>query len=345
MINRFVVTATLATALFCNSAAVVAQDASKKESRRAKTQQASVAEPVFWIDPGDIRSKNLFYGPGGKDESPAAPFKYLSEDKGGTTPKFDVEDAKGEKWRGKLGVEAQSETAASRILWALGFGANINYLIPDTTVAGAHARQKRGRDMIDPNDHVYNLRLQKKPDGMKRVAEWNWRDERFKGRREFNGLRVMMAVLSNWDMKPDNNAVMEDKRSGNSIYEVSDVGATFGKTRKSFSGASSKNNPHEYASHHLVSKVTKTYVDLDFPGAPSFFYFFAFEYGFYFGQWRNHWIGRHIPIEDVRWVTGLLTQLSPEQIRDAFRAAHYTNEDTEKLARALESRIAELKKI
>ena len=33
------------------------------------------------------------------------------------------------------------------------------------------------------------------------------------------------------------------------------------------------------------------------------------------------WIGRNIPIEDAKWVGGLLAQLKPAQIQDAFRAA------------------------
>ena len=54
------------------------------------------------------------------------------------------------------------------------------------------------------------------------------------------------------------------------------------------------------------------------------------------------WIGKRIPISDVRWIGGLLAQLSPEQIRDAFRAAGYSPEQVQSFAEVVEARIAEL---
>lgn len=57
------------------------------------------------------------------------------------------------------------------------------------------------------------------------------------------------------------------------------------------------------------------------------------------------WIGEHIPISDARWIGGLLTQLSPGQIRDAFRAAGYPPEQVEGFALVVEERIAELNKL
>jgi hypothetical protein len=39
----------------------------------------------------------------------------------------------------------------------------------------------------------------------------------------------------------------------------------------------------------------------------------------------------------------VLAQLSPEQIRDAFRAAGYPPDDAEGLAKVVENRIAQLK--
>ena len=54
------------------------------------------------------------------------------------------------------------------------------------------------------------------------------------------------------------------------------------------------------------------------------------------------WIGKNIPRSDARWIGGLLAQLSPEQIRDAFRAAGYSPEQVEGFAAVLQARIAEL---
>ena len=49
--------------------------------------------------------------------------------------------------------------------------------------------------------------FERKPDGEEKVGIWRWKDNPFTGRREFNGLRVMMAVMNNWDLKDVNNAV------------------------------------------------------------------------------------------------------------------------------------------
>jgi hypothetical protein len=54
------------------------------------------------------------------------------------------------------------------------------------------------------------------------------------------------------------------------------------------------------------------------------------------------WIGEHIPRSDARWLGQLLARLSPDQIRDAFRAGGYTPQEVEAFSRIVEHRIAEL---
>jgi len=57
------------------------------------------------------------------------------------------------------------------------------------------------------------------------------------------------------------------------------------------------------------------------------------------------WIGRHIPCPDARWMGNLLSRLSPQQIRDAFRAGGYSAEDVEAFSRVVERRIHELQQL
>ena len=296
---------------------------------------------VLWTDPGDLKSRDLFYGPGGKEHLPQLPVRFIDEQPGGGSPKFNVEDAKGKKWRAKLGTEAQPETVASRLLWAVGYVANENYLFPDLQVEGLPARLSRGNEYIR-SGHAVNVRLQRHPEGAhkgKREANWEWKHNPFTGTREFNGLRVMMALISNWDIVTNNTAMREGK-GGEMLYEVSDVGSTFGKNGRGFSDKTSENNLHEYAKAKFITKVTPEYVDFAFPSRPPFIYIFDVK------MWRDlagpHWIGKHIPRQDVRWIASLLTQLTPQQIRDAFRAGGYSPEQVEGFAQAVEKRIAEL---
>ena len=61
---------------------------------------------------------------------------FISEETGGYSRKFRVRDASGREWVAKIGKEAQSETAAVRLLWAIGYMTEINYLAPRVTIPG-----------------------------------------------------------------------------------------------------------------------------------------------------------------------------------------------------------------
>ncbi len=52
----------------------------------------------------------------------------------------------------------------------------------------------------------------------------------FVGSREFQGLKVMMLLLANWDIKDSNNQIIAVKGTDKDRYIISDLGATFGKT-------------------------------------------------------------------------------------------------------------------
>src|SRR6266480_2633269 len=94
---------------------------------KAKKESSSTnGKGVLWLDPGDIPSHNLYYGPGGKEDMPQLPVRFLEEDTVGVSPKFDVRDQAGQKWTAKLGDEAQPETVATRLLWAVGYITNEN---------------------------------------------------------------------------------------------------------------------------------------------------------------------------------------------------------------------------
>jgi hypothetical protein len=54
-------------------------------------------------------------------------------------------------------------------------------------------------------------------------------------------------------------------------------------------------------------------------------------------------VGRHIPVADAKWIGDLLAQLSPQQIRDAFRAAGFSPEEVEGFSSVVQQRILELK--
>ena len=307
--------------------------------------QPSEKRAVLWTDPGDIHSRDLFYGVGGKKHEPALPLTYVEEDKHGTSPKFEAKDGQDEKWKAKMGPEAQAEVAASRLMWAVGYSANENYYVPETRVPGAHQRQRRGRQFIDASDNVHGIRLQHNPPGEKKIGDWAWNKNPFVGTREFNGLRVMMALLSNWDLKDNNNAIYEEKDDpSRKVYGVTDMGATFGSSGKSFPDSQSKNNLKMYQHRKFISKVTETTVDLNFPTHPARLYY-VFAMPFVKRARHYYWVGRKLPRQDVRWIASMLAQLSHDQVRDAFRAAGYSPQQVDAYTTEVESRIEQLAKL
>ena len=302
---------------------------------------ATAPRSVLWTDPGDIGSRDLFYGPGGKEHQPKFPVAFVNEDKKGSSPKFDVRDSEGKKWKAKVGPEARPETVATRLLWAVGFNTNENYLVPDLTVDGLPHRLHRGDEYRMKNGHLRDVRLQRHPG--EKVGDWSWRNNPFKGTREFNGLRVMMALLDNWDLKDANNARYTDKKTGVVEYEVTDVGATFGPTHRTHY-EDRKGNLKVYRRAKFITKRAKDYVDFGIVGLPDITWaIFAPPYEIM--EWHRRWIGKHIPREDAKWVGSLLAQLSEQQLRDAFRAADYPPDQIDGFVAVLQQRIADLQKL
>jgi hypothetical protein len=309
-------------------------------------QPAHTAQPAHstaaWRDPGDIASKDLFAGPGGEAHRPALPVKFLKEESHGHNSKFDVEDANGEKWRAKLGIEAPTETVAVRLLWAIGYFTNENYLVPDLEVQGLPAHLRRGQGHVISAGHLDAVRLQRSP-GEKKIGEWNWKHNPLIGTREFNGLRVMMALISNWDLKDDNNAIIRNKKDGKEEYLVSDLGTAFGASGQRWTEGATKNNLKEYQHAKFIAKATPDYVDLNFPRRPPLLHLFALSG--YIRQTRMRWIGNHVPRADAKWVGSLLSQLSTKQIEDAFRAGGYPPEMAAAFTQVVKARIDDLNRL
>jgi hypothetical protein len=79
--------------------------------------------------------------------------------------------------------------------------------------------------MIGPGGTVQKARLKREPSGEKKLGEWKWNHNEFTGTREWNGLRALMALINNWDLKDVNNSI--HREGSRTVYMVSDLGATF----------------------------------------------------------------------------------------------------------------------
>ena len=311
---------------------------------RARTRELKSETAILWMEPGDISSRNLFWGSGGEKNQPKPPAEFVEEDMHGTNPKFDVKDSSGEKWRVKIGPEARPEIAASRLLWAVGYATNENYFLAKLQVNNMPQHLRRGQELSGSGGDVPNVRLQRRPKGWKKVGNWNWNANPFVGTREFNGLRVMMALLRNWDLDNDNSAILESEdKADQKLYMVTDLGASFGTTWRRYHHRNSVGKLDAYRRGRLVKRIRPDSVDLAFPSLPPLS--FIVDVPFYRNQMHVHAIGKNIPRADARWIGNLLGRLSSDQIRDAFRAAGYSPEVVEGFTAVVIARIQELKEL
>jgi hypothetical protein len=279
----------------------------------AKDKKRTVnGTPVLWRQQADVASLNLLLGPGGEETKPdLSRVTFIKEDTSGTNIKYRVKDGRGREWVAKLGKEAQAETAATRFVWAAGYPTEITYLIPRVTIEGKGTFE--------------NVKFEARPEGVERLDIWSWGNNPFVGKPEFQGLKALMALLENWDIKDDNNKIIavRNEATGETElhYIISDLGATFGKTGNFISR--SRNKPEDYVDAKFIKGIKNNVVD------------FAYS-----GKRQN--IFNDVTVEQARWIGERLAQLSDDQIRDAFRAANYSADEVEMLTKAVRARINEL---
>lgn len=298
------------TVLFIFSATATAQ---KKNDKKPVINEKNA---VLW-EKVDISKRDLFYGPGGKKMLPdLSKITFIEEEKQGHNKKYRIKDGSGRTWVAKLGREAKPETAAVRLVWALGYKSEINYLVPKITIPGKGTFE--------------NVRLEARPDHIDRLDEWQWEDNPFFQTNELQGLKIMMVFLKNWDILDLQNKVLEVKTNKGKEYHyiVSDLGGTLGRLGNNnfpifYRLGRSTGNPEAYVKTKLVREVEDGFVELSYKG-------------------KNRGLFEDITVENAEWLYGLLSQLSDKQIADAFRAANYSPDEVKMYVRGVKDKIAEL---
>jgi len=274
-----------------------------------KDKAAAAGTPVLWREPVDIEARNLLNGPGGDAMKPdLRSVTFIEDDKSGSNTKYRVRDASGNNWVAKLGKEAQSETASNRLVWAVGYESEIVYLVPKLTIEGKGTFE--------------NVRLEARPKDIKRGDEWSWTSNPFQGSHELKGLKIMMLLINNWDMKDANNKILmaRNETSGQAElrYIISDLGGSIGKTGGPISR--SRNKPSDFVKAEFIEGVKNNVIDFHYAG-------------------KNKALFDNLTLDDAHWIASWLGKLSDDQIKDAFRAANYDPEDVAALAQTVRDRI------
>ena len=286
--------------------------AAAQDDKAKKEKKVPTGKPVFWVAPSDVGSLNLLLGAGGEEMKPdISKVTFVKDRPGGYSKKYEVTDAKGNRWIAKISKESQPDTAANRLVWALGYPSEIAYLVPKLKIEG--------------KGEFENVRLEARPKGVDRVGNWMWESNPFQDTQEFRGLKIFMAMINNWDMKDDNNEILEMRNpttgEAELRYIISDLGGTFGKTGGFFSR--SRNEPKDFVKADFIKAVKGDVIDFNYGG-------------------KNQKLFEGITVADARWLNERFKGLSDEQLKDAFRAANYTPEEVDMLTAALKARIAAL---
>lgn len=266
----------------------------------------------LWTEPADLEQRNLLYGAGGAEAvpDPDARYTFLSRDTTGFSHGYDVRDTQGRKWSVKLGPEAQPEVVVSRLLWAVGFHQPPTYYLPKWTLVEGDSVTTQAA-----------ARFRLEPPGVKKGGPWAWDANPFVGTTPLSGLYVLMVIVDNWDLKPSNNVIYELKEEREGVsrwYVVKDLGASLGAGRRMFPG--SRNDLVGFEKQPFITSVKGDRVEF---------------------HYRGGWKEKNVTPADVQWISERLARLSPDQWKDAFRAAGYTESDGDRYIARLRRKVAD----
>lgn len=283
-------------------------------SHMSPAKDASIAE--LWVEPTDLATRDLFYGEFGAKNAPdpGDQFKVIDVKTTGTQSGYDVLDSKGREWSVKMGIESRVEVTVSRVLGAIGYHQPPVYYVPKWT------RVQDGKSVVEEP-----ARFRLEPDTHKKDGNWSWRDNPFLGTQPLAGLFTAMVMFNNWDIKAAQNALYRVKDGSDgprNWYVVRDLGASLGKS--AWLNKATKADTTSFREEQFIERVEGNRVKFHYNGA-----------------WLEPKVHSIVTPADVRWVSGLLARLSPEQWRDAFRAGGFTEREAEVYIGRLQEKIAE----
>jgi hypothetical protein len=288
-----------------------------QKTKSAKTLPVGTA--ILW-QRVNVANQDLFTGPGGDAMRPdLSSITFIKRETGGHNKKYRIKDGSGRVWVAKPGSEARPETAAVRLLHGIGYETEINYLVPSLTIPGVGTFK--------------NVRLEARPDDVKRLDEWKWKNNPFVGTNEIQGLKIMQVFLTNYDVLDLQNKILavETGNGPELHYIISDLGSTFGRFGYTnlpifYRLGRANDKPGTWNNAKFIKGVKNGHIVFATTGA------------------KNRGLFKDITVAQGRWLYELLRQLNTAQIQDAFRAANYSPAEIEVLTAATRRRIDELEK-
>jgi hypothetical protein len=222
--------------------------------RRTLIRRAQIWHPV------SIPSLDLFDGPrerGGFEFDEIVHCDYVKKPKHGTSPKFFCQLSSGEVVKvryGRHNNEVYGQVAASRLIWALGFGANENtpvYVVCHGCSSDPwNDSESSGSERTASAKVFYPATIERKIKGKEIQSDeskdpgWSWReleqvDEASGGasHAQIDALKLLSVFIAHVDSRPDNQrfvcpendiSSVDFKNCAKPLMYLSDVGTTFG---------------------------------------------------------------------------------------------------------------------
>lgn len=275
----------------------------------------------LWRAPRDIAAQDLFNGPWGAQSAPdaGARYRFVRSKTGGVNPGMSVTDPLGRTWSVKQAShdgrapEGPIEVVLSRVLSAVGYHQPPVYFLPSFTLTDTFGAR------VEPGGR---FRLEH-PD-LKERGTWSWQENPFVGTRPYQGLLVILLMFNSSDLKNSNNTTYEHRTRGGDRerwYVVRDLGTALGGTARV---RAARGDVDQFAAIPFVTGVDGGFVRFDG----------------YLG-WHQDLVRNRITPDDVRWASGLLSQLTETQWLDAFRAGGYEPRVAARFVRRLREKLSE----
>jgi len=281
--------------------------------------------------------------------------RYVKQHKvNGSNPKFKCQLPSGKKLKvkyhpkDKINPEVYTESFATKLLWALGFGADRVYLVKELLCHGCPENPFKGKGT--EKDRVYQnvsieFKLGKKIES-KEDEGWNWAELKWYAssktglakneiKSHVDALRLLAAVLNHYDNKPENQRIVCPPGTRNQLGQclaphmiIQDVGTILGNPLPIALGVTDPLLPRAKTRLHLDSwQASPVWLDE--------FHCVAHLNAGLTGRDRNRFPGfvvnagglYHPTISERgrAFLAERLSQLSQQQIFDLFDSAGFTH--------------------
>jgi hypothetical protein len=318
---RAVIAVGASTRAIASGATLVVLSVVSLSPQSAVELRDKLATAQIW-QPTDVASMNLrtgAAGPGAFSPGETVGCDYLDRDLRGNSPKFRCRIAPDDDIKVKFGSdngEVFAEVVATRLLWALGFGADRMYPVRVIWRGCPVAIGEPGEN----GARIIELATIERRFGPEPAADdtrgWSWAeidlpDERVGGapRSHRDALKLLAAFLQHTDTKPEQQRLLclegrpeSPRPCGHPFLMLNDVGLTFGRATLLNSNAVSGMNYREWARTPVWKYATTCIGNLSKSLT---------------GTLRDPLISE----EGRQFLAALLNQLSDSQLRDLFEVA------------------------